>query len=115
MLCAKLAARHVLLTDYEPLVVDRMRSNAQLNGLQGVCAFQALDWLDLSTLAPAQRRAHDLLLLADVIYAAAVVRPLVDTLLALLQPGTGERRGGGCGAAGRPCGARGRDVLQAWA
>ncbi|PSC67991.1 S-adenosyl-L-methionine-dependent methyltransferase [Micractinium conductrix] len=89
LLCAKLGARSVLLTDYEPLVVEQQRRNAKLNGAAAACSFLPLNWLDLSSLAPEQRHVWDLLLLADVIYAAAVVRPLVATLLALLRPGSG--------------------------
>jgi predicted nicotinamide N-methyase len=89
LLCAALGAASVLLTDYEPVVVEALRRNAELNGVARVCSFLSLDWLDLSPLAPAQRGAQDLLLLADVIYAAAVVRPLVATLRALLRPQSG--------------------------
>ena len=94
LLCAQLGAASVLLTDYEPLVVAQLRQNAALNSLQQRCCFQALDWFDLAPLAPAQRAAQDLLLLADVIYAAAVVEPLVQTLLTLLRPGTGAALAG---------------------
>ena len=86
LLCAKLGAAAVLLTDYEPVVVRHLAGNAALNGVQQRCTCAALDWFDLAPLAPAQRGAYDLLLLADVIYAAAVVVPLVQTLLALLKP-----------------------------
>jgi predicted nicotinamide N-methyase len=94
LLCAQLGAASVLLTDYEPLVVEQLRQNAALNSLQQRCCFQALDWFDLAPLAPAQHAAHDLVLLADVIYAAAVVEPLVQTLLTLLRPGTGAALAG---------------------
>lgn len=90
LLCAKLGAAHVLLTDYEPVVVDQMRRSAARNGVAPTCTFLALDWFDHARqLAPAQRAAFDLLLLADVIYAAAVVGPLVGTMRALLRPGAG--------------------------
>lgn len=89
LLCAKLGAASVLLTDYEPVVVDALRRNAALNGVASACTCLSLDWLDLSPLAPAQRAAHDLVLLADVIYAAAVVQPLVAALRALLRPQSG--------------------------
>ena len=86
LLCAKLGAATVLLTDYEPVVVRHLASNVALNGVQQRCTCLALDWFDLAPLAPAQRGVYDLLLLADVIYAEAVVRPLAQTLLALLKP-----------------------------
>ena len=102
LLCAKLGASQVLLTDYEPVVVDHLRRNAEQNGVAPRCSFLALDWFDRAPLAPAQRHAYHLLLLADVIYAAAVVQPLVATLRALLRPDSGgwvarwrERRAGG--------------------
>lgn len=96
LLCAKLGAAHVLLTDYEPVVVDQMRRSAERNGVAPACAFLALDWFDhAQQLAPAQRGSFDLLLLADVIYAAAVVGPLVATLRALLRPGAGALPEGG--------------------
>lgn len=94
LLCARLGAAHVLLTDYEAVVVDQMRRSAERNGVAPVCSFLALDWFDHARqLAPAQRGAFDLLLLADVIYAAAVVGPLVATLRALMRPGTGASHG----------------------
>lgn len=86
LLCAKLGARHVLLTDYEAVVVDTMRRNAALNGVERQCSFLSLDWFDLSTLEPQHIHASQLLLLADVIYAAAVVQGLVATLAAVLHP-----------------------------
>ncbi|PRW20580.1 hypothetical protein C2E21_8960 [Chlorella sorokiniana] len=89
LLCAALGARHVLLTDYEPVVVAQIQQNADLNAVAASCAYLALDWFNLAPLAPEQRHAFDLLLLADVIYAAAVVGPLVTTLRALLRPQTG--------------------------
>lgn len=94
LLCAKLGARHVLLTDYEPVVVAQIQQNAEQNAVAARCACLALDWFDLAPLAPEQRHAFDLLLLADVIYAAAVVGPLVATLRTLLRPQTGERQRG---------------------
>lgn len=100
LLCAKLAAQHVLLTDYEPMVVALIQQNAELNAVAARCACLALDWFNLAPLAPEQRHVFDLLLLADVIYAAAVVGPLVATLCTLLRPRTGAcvwqgRLGGG--------------------
>ena len=89
LLCAKLGAQHVLLTDYEPVVVAQIQQNAELNAVAARCACLALDWFNLAPLSPEQRQAFDLLLLADVIYAAAVVGPLVATLRALLRPHAG--------------------------
>lgn len=98
LLCAKLAAQHVLLTDYEPMVVARIQQNAELNAVAARCACLALDWFNLAPLAPEQRHAFDLLLLADVIYAAAVVGPLVATLCTLLRSQTGAWQGRAWGA-----------------
>ena len=100
LLCSALGAARVLLTDYEPVVVERLAQNAALNGLAARCSTQALDWFDRSSLAPADAAAFDLLLLADVIYAAAVVEPLVATLRVLLRPGTGASGARGRGAGG---------------
>ena len=72
-----------------------MRDNARLSGVAAACAFLPLDWFDLSPLPPADRGAKSLLLLADVIYAAAVVGPLVATLRALLAPEGALGAGGG--------------------
>ena len=94
LLCAKLGAQHVLLTDYEPVVVAQIQQNAELNAVAACCVSLALDWFDLAPLAPEQRHAFDLLLLADVIYAAAVVGPLVNTLRTLMRAQTGEGPGG---------------------
>lgn len=101
LLCARLGASQVLLTDYEPVVVNRLADNAALNGLSDRCAARVLDWFALAALPAVQRQAYDLLLLGDVIYAAAVVGPLVDTIAALLRPRSGETwrgKGGGRGA-----------------
>lgn len=104
LLCAKLGATQVLLTDYEPQVVGALRQNAELSGVAPACSFLALDWFNLSSLAPHQQHAYDLLLLADVIYAAAVVGPLVATLQALLKPDSGVLlpRGSRSGCAALP-------------
>lgn len=93
LLAVKQGATRVLLTDYEPLVVEQLRANAELNDVAQRCSYLALDWFDLSTLRPDQRGAVSLLLLADVIYAAAVVQGLVDTMCAVLHP-QGESCGG---------------------
>lgn len=103
LLCAKLGARHVLLTDYEPVVVAQIQQNAEQNAVAARCACLALDWFDLAPLAPEQRHAFDVLLLADVIYAAAVVGPLVVTLRTLLRPQTGEGSRGLGQAGGGHC------------
>lgn len=94
LLCAKLGAQHALLTDYEPVVVAQIQQNAELNAVDACSTSLALDWFDLAPLAAEQRHAFDLLLLADVIYAAAVVGPLVNTLCTLMRPQTGEGPGG---------------------
>ena len=73
-------------------VVDQLEKSGARNGVAPLCEASRLDWLDLATLAPAQRGAADLVLLADVIYAEAVVGPLVATLLLALHP-QGELQG----------------------
>lgn len=113
LLCAALGAQHVLLTDYEPQVLEHLQQNAALNGVQQRCASLRLDWrAPAAGLAPEQRRSWRRLVAADVLYASAVVQPLIATLRLLLHP-EGEPTAGEAGRRRRqqgclPCTQRGR-------
>ena len=89
LLCAKLGAAAVLLTDYEPVVVRHLAGNAALNGVQQRCTCAALDWSDpLGGSGVRQDQAHSwpLVLAADVLYVSAMAQPLLLTLGVLLHP-----------------------------
>lgn len=87
LLCAALGAQHVLLTDYEPQVLAHLQDNAALNGLQQRCASLRLDWRQpAASLAPQQQGSWRRVVAADVLYASAVVQPLISTLSLLLHP-----------------------------
>ena len=87
LLCAALGARSVLLTDYEPAVLVHLDRSAALNGQQQRCASLRLDWrAPGEALAPDRRRCWRRVVAADVLYASAVVQPLVATLQLLLHP-----------------------------
>lgn len=86
LLCAALGASQVLLTDYEPHVLTHLDRNAALNGLQQRCASLRLDWREpAASLAPHQLAAWRVVVAADVLYASAVVQPLIATLQLLLH------------------------------
>jgi len=90
LVCAKLGARSVALTDLVELV-PLMDKNVDLNGLRGVCTCETLDWLDAasSPLAAANRGAQgplDILLAADVVYVEEQ-EPLLGAMVALMAPG----------------------------
>lgn len=87
LLCAALGAQHVLLTDYEPEVLAHLQDNAALNGLQQRCDSLRLDWRQpAASLAPQQQGSWQRVVAADVLYASAVVQPLISTLRLLLHP-----------------------------
>ncbi|KAI7839127.1 hypothetical protein COHA_007130 [Chlorella ohadii] len=87
LLCAALGAQHVLLTDYEPQVLAHLDKNAALNGLQKRCASLRLDWRQpAASLAQQQQGNWHRIVAADVLYASAVVQPLIATLRLLLHP-----------------------------
>lgn len=87
LLCAALGAQHVLLTDYEPQVLAHLDKNAALNGLQKRCASLRLDWRQpAASLAQQQQGSWHRIVAADVLYASAVVQPLIATLRLLLHP-----------------------------
>lgn len=87
LLCAALGAQHVLLTDYEPQVLARLSENAALNGLQQRCASLRVDWRQpAASLTPEQQGSWLRVVAADVLYASAVVQPLIATLRLLLHP-----------------------------
>lgn len=68
-------------------VLAHLHSNAALNGLQARCSSMHLDWrAPAEGLAAGQRGCWRLLLAADVLYASAVVQPLIDTLRLALHP-----------------------------
>lgn len=91
LLCAALGAQQVVLTDYEPQVLQHMGHNATLNGLQHCCTSQRLDWQDpSSSLRPEQRGTWRVVVAADVLYASVVVQPLLETLKMMLHE-EGER------------------------
>lgn len=95
ILCAKLGAASVLLTDYEPLVVEQLAKNIAANGAAGCCSTQLLDWQQLRDLPAGQRCAWRLILAADVLYARVIVAPFVAALQALLHK-QGEKDVGAC-------------------
>ncbi|CAE8706547.1 unnamed protein product, partial [Polarella glacialis] len=88
LVCGKLGAASVSLTDYAELV-PLLRQNIKLNGLEGNCSALALDWplAPQSSLAVARRPGGplDVVLAADVVYFEEQ-DPLVDALEALMAP-----------------------------
>ncbi|ORX76781.1 hypothetical protein K493DRAFT_317715 [Basidiobolus meristosporus CBS 931.73] len=44
LMCAKLGASHVMLTDYHPSVLDNVRINVNRNECEEICQVQKLDW-----------------------------------------------------------------------
>eukprot|EP00411_Alexandrium_monilatum_P121325 CAMPEP_0175642130 /NCGR_PEP_ID=MMETSP0097-20121207/5108_1 /TAXON_ID=311494 /ORGANISM="Alexandrium monilatum, Strain CCMP3105" /LENGTH=247 /DNA_ID=CAMNT_0016947909 /DNA_START=1 /DNA_END=740 /DNA_ORIENTATION=+ len=87
--CGLLGAASVTLTDRAELV-PLLERNLELNGLRDGCRAEALDWTwaSRSPLAAAHRAggALEVLLAADVVYFEEQ-DPLLDALLALMQPG----------------------------
>eukprot|EP00928_Gymnodinium_smaydae_P082043 TRINITY_DN65476_c0_g1_i1.p1 TRINITY_DN65476_c0_g1~~TRINITY_DN65476_c0_g1_i1.p1 ORF type:complete len:265 (+),score=42.80 TRINITY_DN65476_c0_g1_i1:77-871(+) len=94
LVCAKLGASSVVLTDLIELV-PLMDRNIELNSMEAVVRSETLDWLKASEspLAAKNRAANapplDLLVAADVVYVEEQ-EPLMGAMLALMEPGHTE-------------------------
>ena len=86
---AVLGAAHVTVTDL-PALVPRMDRSIALNGLQATMTAAPLDWSSVpGAYAPGiAAGAFDVILAADCIYAPRLVPWLVQTMDALIAPGT---------------------------
>jgi len=90
LVCAKLGASSVVLTDLVELL-PLMVNNIAHNFVEGTCRAETLDWLtaNVSPLAAVNREAEgplDVVLAADVVYVEEQ-EPLMGALLALMAPG----------------------------
>lgn len=92
LLCTKLGAASVLLSDYEPAVLAHLGSNVALNSLQPRCRTQQLDFRHPGAgLRPDQQRTWRLAVAADVLYCEAIVPHFIATLKLALHA-----QGGAC-------------------
>lgn len=85
VLCKQLGARQVLLTDYEPHVLELLARNAELNGLSAAEHVRALDWLQ--PLPPDLAGAFDAVIGSDVVYCRDLCPGLFATAAGLLVRG----------------------------
>lgn len=63
LLAASLGAPRVVLTDFHPSVLSRLRTNVTLNGLETSCAVECCDWAEIQH---THLSRHPLLLGADL-------------------------------------------------
>lgn len=89
LLAARLGAKRVILTDYEPHVVAHVARNAALCGVEDRCSGVLLDWTKLDLLPVQHRAAYSIVLAADVLYIESIMSGFVDALCSLLDPKNG--------------------------
>ncbi|GAC94113.1 hypothetical protein PHSY_001682 [Pseudozyma hubeiensis SY62] len=96
---------HTFMTDMPGQVSARLRDTLHLNGLDaasGIVEVKELDWLELVAERQQSQQRDDLptvrfvaearptlILAADVVYDPGLIEPLVETIRACLQAGTG--------------------------
>lgn len=80
-LAAALAGHRVVLSDYEPQILDFQRVSAAANGLRGI-EFRLIDWL-----RPPQLERFDTIIGAEILFRADFFAPLLKIFRNYLVPG----------------------------
>jgi len=83
LLAARLGARRVVLTDYQPHVLARLRQNVAANQLERACAVEHLSWGEL----PDSAERYQLLMGADLAATSRSASLLAATVARLLEAG----------------------------
>ena len=95
------AAAAVTLTDFDPTVLEVAAANLALNVPHNADhSVKKLDWFNIASESEGWIGAVDMIVASDVVYDPDLVPPLVEVLLAALQPT--PRSAGRGGAAPEP-------------
>lgn len=87
LLCARLGASAVLLTDFEPGVLEIARKNIRNNpDVASVCEVAALDWTGNLAEFVSSYGKFDIVLAADCVYNAEHAAAVANAIAAVLQP-----------------------------
>lgn len=84
LMCKKLGAAEVILTDHDEKSLEHMRRDCSANG-EGACVVHKMDWfLPDIPISVTSTRNRLLILAGDVLYKHSLLNPFFDTLKAII-------------------------------